>query len=451
MLDTRFLRENLDHVKQRLATRGVSAVLDEFERLDGERRRMIAGVDQLKAERNRASEEVGRLMKEGDAKSAGSLRAKSKELGDRIKEIEGGLVEVQTRLDEILSIVPNLPHDSVPVGADESANREVRRHGEPPRFDYEPRDHLDLGISLGILDTDRAAKITGARFAVLTDAGARLERALIDFMLDVQTKENGYREVWLPAIVNNESLFGTGQLPKFEDDLFRIEVTKVKGLVGDHSTVRPRQFYLVPTAEVPLVNLYRDEILDGDELPVSLTAYTACFRSEAGSYGKDVRGLIRQHQFDKVELVKITSPKDSYERLENLVSDAESILEKLGLHYRVVALCTGDLGFASAKTYDIEVWLPSQNAFRDISSCSNCEAFQARRANIKFRPQSGAKSEFVHTLNGSGLAVGRTWLAILENYQQKDGSVIIPPVLRRYMDGIERIESPHGSTSSIRE
>jgi seryl-tRNA synthetase len=334
-------------------------------------------------------------------------------------------VLAEVRVQELLSALPNIPHESVPVGADESANIEVRRWGKPREFTFEPKDHVDLGTALGILDLERASKIAAARFAILNGAGARLERALINFMLEVQTREHGYLETLPPFIVNRGALFGTGQLPKFETDLFKLE--------------DPRELYLVPTAEVPVTNYYREEILDASQLPMRWAAYTPCFRSEAGSYGRDTRGVIRQHQFEKVELVKYSLPENSYEELESLTRDAETILQKLGLHYRVVTLSTGDLGFGSAKTYDIEVWLPSQNTFREISSCSNYEAFQARRAQIRFRRAGGAKPEFVHTLNGSGLAIGRTWIAVLENYQQEDGSVIVPEVLRPYMGGLERI------------
>ncbi len=444
MLDIRFVRENLALVKERLATRGVPPeTLDRFASLDEQRRAKITEADRLKAERNRLSQDIGRLMRAGEREKAEVIKAQVKDLPERIKRLDAEIADLQAQLDELLASLPNLPHESVPIGPDETANREIRRWGEIPQFDFEPRDHVDLGTALGLLDTERAAKITGARFAVLPDLGARLERALINFMLDVHTKEHGYRELWLPFIINNESLFGTGQLPKFEDDLFKLVTEKVEDLKDDRPATGRREFYLVPTAEVPLVNLYRDEILDGADLPLSLTAYTPCFRSEAGSYGKDVRGLIRQHQFDKVELVKITRPEDSYDELENLTRDAESILQRLELPYRVVVLSTGDMGFAAAKTYDLEVWLPSQNRYREISSCSNCEAFQARRARIRFRREKGAKPEFVHTLNGSGLAVGRTWLAILENHQQADGSVIIPEALRPYLDGLECIVPAH--------
>ncbi|NOT55503.1 MAG: serine--tRNA ligase, partial [Deltaproteobacteria bacterium] len=328
-------------------------------------------------------------------------------------------------LHTLLATLPNLPHESIPVGSDESANQEVKRWGEPPRFSFEPRDHVDIGITLGILDLERATKITGARFSILTGMGARLERALISFCLDLHTKRHGYTEVSPPFIVNANSMYGTGNLPKFEADLFKL--------------TDERNFYLIPTAEVPLTNMYAGEILENDQLPMKMTAYTPCFRSEAGSYGKDTRGLIRQHQFDKVELVKLTRPEDSYQELEGLTANAEAILETLGLAYRRIVLSTGDIGNQSAKTYDLEVWLPSQNTYREISSCSNCEAFQARRAQIRFRRDGKAKPEFVHTLNGSGLAIGRTWIAILENYQQADGSVIIPEALRPYLDGMDRL------------
>jgi seryl-tRNA synthetase len=333
---------------------------------------------------------------------------------------------VEADLTGSMVTVPNLPHESAPIGRDESANQEIKRWGAAPSFDFEPRDHVDLGVALGILDLERATKISGARFSILIGLGARLERALINFCLDVQTKRHGYQEVLPPFIVNSNTLFGTGQLPKFEADLFKL--------------TDERNFYLIPTAEVPLTNIYAGEILDGARLPIKMTAYTPCFRSEAGSYGKDTRGLIRQHQFDKVELVKITRPEDSYDELESLTRDAETILEELGLAYRRVALATGDLGFTSAKTYDIEVWLPSQNTYREISSCTNCEAFQARRASIRFRRDQKSKPEFAHTLNGSGMAIGRLWLALLENYQQADGSIMIPEALRPYLDGLERME-----------
>jgi seryl-tRNA synthetase len=363
------------------------------------------------------------LKKSGQ--DASQLMAETKDMRVQIQELEKAAEEYDTRLNQVLVGIPNIPHASVPVGKSPEDNVEVRRWGSPPKFDFVPKPHWEIGEQLGILDLERAAKISGARFAVYWEAGARLERALANFMLDVHTREHGYTEVLPPYLVNSESMYGTGQLPKFASDSFRVP----------HGE---KDLWLVPTAEVPVTNLYRDEVLDGVKLPVSLTAYTSCFRSEAGSYGKDVRGIIRQHQFQKVELVKFSRPEDSYNELEKLTGDAETILQKLGLHYRVMALSTGDIGFSSAKTYDLEVWLPGQQLFREISSCSNFEAFQARRANIRFRREGKGKSEFVHTLNGSGLAVGRTWLAILENYQQADGSVLIPEVLRSYM-GTERI------------
>ena len=426
MLDINFVRANLDLVRSKLEQRGFPHdVLDRFTELDERRRALITRRDDLNATRNRESQEIGKLMKAGQKDEAESRRGAVREVGDQISATEAELQAVEDELSELMTGLPNLPHESVPVGADESANHEVRRWGTPPRFDFEPLDHIDLGTRLGILDMERAAKISGARFAILTDAGARLERALISFCLDLQTGRHGYREVAPPFIVNDRTLFGTGQLPKFEGDLFKLN--------------DERNLYLIPTAEVPLTNIYAGEILDGAELPIRMTAYTPCFRSEAGSYGKDTRGLIRQHQFDKVELVKLTRPEDSYAELESLTRDAESVLEALGLAYRTVILSTGDMGFSAAKTYDIEVWLPSQKTYREISSCSNCEAFQARRAQIRFRREQKSKPEFVHTLNGSGLAIGRTWLAILENYQQEDGSVVIPQVLQPYLGGMERI------------
>ncbi len=427
MLDINFVRDNLDLVTTKLRTRGFSTeVLDRFSQLETERRSNIRKVDDLKAVRNRESQEIGTLMKAGKKEEAESRRQEVRRIGEEIAERETALKAIKNVLNDLMIGLPNLPHDSVPVGQDESANQEVTRWGTPRAFDFEPRDHVDLGTALGILDLERAAKISGARFAILTGLGARLERALINFCLELQTKRHGYQEVLPPFIVTANTLFGTGQLPKFEADLFKL--TDERGL------------YLIPTAEVPLTNIYADEILDGARLPIKMTAYTPCFRSEAGSHGKDTRGLIRQHQFDKVELVKITRPEDSYDELESLTHDAEVVLEELGLAYRRVALATGDLGFSSAKTYDIEVWLPSQNTYREISSCSNCEAFQARRAGIRFRREQKSKPEFAHTLNGSGLAIGRLWLALLENYQQADGSVVIPQALRPYIDGLEKIE-----------
>jgi seryl-tRNA synthetase len=428
MLDLNYVRENLESVRAALQKRGMpTEALDDFAQADSIRRRAIAESDQLNAERNTASREIGILMKEGKREEAEDQREQVTFLKESISTRNRHRDESEARMHELLSTLPNIPHASVPVGKDETANQEIRRWGKPPEIDFEPKDHVDLGTSLGILDLERAAKIAGARFAILNGAGARLERALIDFMLDLHTREHGYRETLPPFIVNKDSLFGTGQLPKFEADLFKL--------------VDERGLYLVPTAEVPVTNYYREEILDASQLPMKWVAYTPCFRSEAGSYGKDTRGVIRQHQFEKVELVKYSLPENSYDELESLTHDAETVLQRLGIHYRVVALSTGELGFGNAKTYDIEVWLPSQNAFREISSCSNYEAFQARRANIRFRRAGGAKPEFVHTLNGSGLAIGRTWIAILENFQRADGSVVIPEVLRPYMNAMEVIEA----------
>lgn len=428
MLDLNYVRENLDAVRAALEKRGMAtSVLDDFAAADADRRRVISESDQLNGERNAASREIGALMKDGKRDEADARRKQVNELKERIAELDTARDQTEARMRELLSALPNIPHETVPVGKDESANVEVRRWGTKPELDFEAKDHVDLGTALGILDLERATKIAGARFAILNGAGARLERALIDFMLELHTTEHGYTETLPPFIVNRDALFGTGQLPKFEQDLFKLE--------------DERGFYLVPTAEVPVTNYHREEILDASQLPMKWAAYTPCFRSEAGSYGKDTRGIIRQHQFEKVELVKYSLPENSYDELESLTRNAEVILQKLGIHYRVVALASGDLGFGSAKTYDIEVWLPSQNTFREISSCSNYEAFQARRANIRFRRAGGAKPEFVHTLNGSGLAVGRTWIAILENYQQKDGSIVIPEALRPYMKGLERISA----------
>jgi len=426
MLDLNYVRENLDLVRAKLATRGLGPeVLNEFENADAARRRIIAESDQLNAKRNQASREIGALMKDGKRDEAETARKEVNELKARISVLDQQRDEAETRMRDMLVGLPNLPHDSVPQGKSEEDNVEVRRWGQPPVFSFTPKDHVDLGNALGILDLERAAKIASARFAILNGAGARLERALVNFMLDIQTREHGYKETLPPFIVNQNSLFGTAQLPKFEADLFKL--TDDRGL------------YLIPTAEVPVTNYHREEILDASELPMRWAAYTPCFRSEAGSYGKDTRGVIRQHQFEKVELVKYSLPENSYKELESLTRDAEVILQRLGLHYRVVALSTADLGFGSAKTYDIEVWLPSQNTFREISSCSNYEAFQARRSQIRFRRAGGGKPEFVHTLNGSGLAIGRTWIAVLENYQQEDGSVVIPEALKPYMGGMDRI------------
>jgi seryl-tRNA synthetase len=416
MHDLAAFRTNLDAIADRLASRGFILDREEFRSLDAERRAALTEAEQLKADRNRSSAEIAQLRKAGQETAA--RQAEVRALGDRIAGLDERVRHLDDSFRDRLASIPNVPHESVPAGRSSDDNVEVRRVGEPREFDFEPKAHWDLGPELNVLDMERAAKITGARFAVYVGLGARLERALVSFMLDTHTREHGYTEVLPPFLVNSASLFGTGQLPKFAEDLFRCEGT---------------DFWLAPTAEVPVTNLFRDETLDGDKLPVSLTAYTPCFRSEAGSYGRDVRGIIRQHQFQKVELVKFTRPEQSYDELESLTADAERILQKLGLPYRTVVLCTGDMGFASAKTYDIEVWLPGQNGYKEISSCSNYESFQARRAAIRFRSGKG-KSEFAHTLNGSGLAIGRTWVAVIENYQQKDGTVVLPHVLRPYLN-----------------
>jgi len=425
MLDLNFVRENLPRVEDMLRQRGAdpAAVLKDFREVDTQRRKAITEAETMKARRNQATEEIAKLKRSGQ--DASTAIAETKDLREQIQEREKIAADFDSRLQEILSGIPNMPHESVPVGHSAEENVEVRRWGTPPKFDFTPKPHWDLGAELGVLDLERAVKLTGARFAVYWDLGAKLERALANFMLDLHTREHGYTEVLPPYLVNSESMYGTGQLPKFADDLFRVP----------HGE---KDLWLISTAEVPVTNLYRDEVLDAARLPISLTAYTPCFRSEAGSYGKDVRGIIRQHQFQKVELVKFSRPEDSYAEHEKLTRNAETVLQKLGLHYRTMALCTGDMSASSAKTYDIEVWLPGQQLFREISSCSNFESYQARRANIRYRPEGKNKTEFAHTLNGSGLAVGRTWVAILENYQQADGSVAIPEVLRPYI-GAEKI------------
>ena len=425
MLDAGFVRDHLEDVRQRLRSRGLEpdAELEQLATLETRRRRLIPEIEGLKREQNAAADEVARAKRQGQ--DASPIFAANKARGQQIRQLETQLEQVEQQRSGLLMTLPNLPHASVPSGRGADENVEVKRHGEPPAFAFEPKAHWDLGPALGILDFERATRMSGARFSVLLGAGARLARALINFMLDVHTREHGYLEVEPPFLVNADSLRGTGNLPKFEQDLFKI--------AGDWN------LYLIPTAEVPLTNLHRGEILDGRQLPLRYTAYTPCFRSEAGSYGADVRGLIRQHQFDKVELVKFTTAEQSYDELEALTANAETILERLGLPYRRMLLCTGDMGFASAKTYDIEVWLPSQQTYREISSCSNTEAFQARRANIRYRRDGTGKAEFAHTLNGSGLAVGRTLIAILENGQQADGSVIVPGALRPYMGGLETI------------
>ena len=424
MLDLKRVVENRERVLEALSNRGLGQGEIDPWALDADRRRLIQQVEQRRHRQKVGGEEIARLAKAG--KDTSALKAEMKGVAEEVKALEGRLDEVKERIQQFLLVTPNIPDESVPVGPDASANREVRRAGEPPRFSFTPKAHWDLGPELGILDFERAAKVSGARFVVYWDLGARLERALIQFMLDLHTRERGYREVIPPYLVTAETLTGTGQLPKFEGDLFKTRS-------GD------RDLYLIPTAEVPLTCLHRDEILEADRLPLKYAAFTPCFRSEAGSYGKDVRGLIRQHQFHKVELVKLTTPETSMDELESMVTDAEEVLKRLGLPYRVVVLATGDMGFAAAKTYDLEVWLPGQDAYREISSCSNCTDFQARRASLRYRPEPGAKPRFLHSLNGSGLAVGRTLVAILENYQQADGSVVIPETLRPYMGGVERI------------
>jgi seryl-tRNA synthetase len=421
MLELRYIRENLELVKEKCQHRGLApSILDQFSEVDGRRRQILAEVEGLKNRRNLVSDEIARLKRDKSApqKQAETLIAEMRDANGRIKELDGELAELETVLESLVMTIPNLHHDSVPLGSSETDNLEIRQWGEKPSFSFTPKPHWELGEALGILDFERAAKLSGARFSLLKGLASKLERALINFMLDLHTERHGYTEVLPPFMVNTPSMTATGQLPKFADDLFKIEGWDL---------------YLIPTAEVPVTNIHRDETLAEAELPVKYTAYTPCFRSEAGSHGRDTRGLIRQHQFDKVELVKFVTPESSDQELESLLVDAETVLQLLGLHYRVVALCTGDLGFSSAKTYDIEVWLPGQNAYREISSCSNFLDFQARRGGIRYRPEGQKKSRLVHTLNGSGLAVGRTLLAIMENYQRQDGSIEVPEALRPYM------------------
>ncbi len=426
MLDLNFVRENLEAVRTALVNRNFPAEgLDTFVELDAERRRVIGEGDKINQMRNAASKEIGALIQAGKKEEAETKKAEVAGLKDRQSELERERDEKEAAMRDLLSHLPNIPADDVPIGADENANEEIRRWGEKRDFCFEPKDHVDLGEALNILDLERATKITGSRFSILLGAGARLERALVNFMLDVHTTEHGYTETLPPFIVNRSSLFGTNQLPKFEDDLF---------FLNDE-----RGLALIPTAEVPVTNYHAGEILDAKDLPIAYAAYSPCFRSEAGSYGRDTRGLIRQHQFEKVELVKLSLPENSDEEHEKLTANAERILQLLGLPYRTVVLSTGDMGFGARKTYDIEVWLPSQKTCREISSCSNCGDFQARRMNLRFRRGGGEKPEFVHTLNGSGLAVGRTWIAIVENYQQEDGSIMVPEILQRYMNGLEKI------------
>ncbi|WP_018701955.1 serine--tRNA ligase [Anaeromusa acidaminophila] len=422
MLDMKFVRENPEAVLAGLQKRGSALTLDDFLALEKKRREVLTEVEALKSRRNTVSQEISRLKKAKEDAEALILEMRS--VGEKISELDETVRQVEAELKEILLSIPNLPHASVPVGRDEADNPELRRVGEVPSFSFEPKAHWDLGEDLGILDFERGAKVTGARFTFYRGLGARLERALINFMLDVHTREHGYTEFFPPFIANKDSMTGTGQLPKFAEDMFKLE-----GL----------DYYLIPTAEVPITNLHRGEILDAKDLPKYYTAYSACFRAEAGSAGRDTRGIIRQHQFNKVEMVKFCLPEDSYDELEKLVGNAERILQLLELPYRVITLCSGDIGFSSAKTYDLEVWLPSFNTYREISSCSNFEDFQARRADIKFRRDAKSKPEYLHTLNGSGLAIGRTVAAILENYQQADGSVVVPKVLRAFM-GVDVIQ-----------
>jgi seryl-tRNA synthetase len=418
MLDLVYLRENLDLARQRLAHRGFSLDVETFQLLDGERKSIIQEVERLRQLSKKGSDEVARLARE--KVDVTDKRNEMKAISQQIKDKEELLRAVEEKVFQFVSTIPNLTDPDIPIGLTDEQNVEVRRSGEPPKFDFEAKNHWDLCPGLGIFDLERATKITGSRFPLLAGVGARMERALVNFMLDIHTKEHGYKEIVPPFMANSLSLFGTGNLPKFEADLFK---------------VRDTDYYLIPTAEVPVTNIYRDDIIDGQRLPIKFTAYTPCFRSEAGSYGKDVRGIFRQHQFNKVELVKFTRPEESRQELESLTADAEDILKRLKLPYRVVIHSTGDTSFSASRSYDIEVWLPGQNAYREVSSCSNFDAFQARRANIRYRPSAGEKVRFVHTMNGSGLAVGRTWIAIIENYQQKDGTVIIPEALRPYMDG----------------
>jgi len=423
MLEAKYIREHIDEVQEALALRGQAISLEQFVSIDGERRKAIQEWEKLRALQKKVSDEVSKRKREGH--DASELILEMKKVSQEMKGLDGIVEEKEKALQEFLLTIPNLPHVSVPKGKDSSDNAEVRRWGDIPKFDFEPKPHWDLGEELGILDFKSGAKIAGARFTLYWDLGAKLERALINFMLDLHTREHGYREVLPPFMVNRTTMTGTGQLPKFEEELFKVEGT---------------DYFLIPTAEVPVTNIHQDEVLDEEVLPLYYTAYTPCFRKEAGSYGKDTRGLIRQHQFNKVELVKFTKPENSYDELEKLLSNAEEVLKRLKLPYRVVNLCTGDLGFSASKTYDIEVWLPGQDTFKEISSCSNFEDFQARRAKIRYRVSGKSKTEYVHTLNGSGLAVGRTLVAILENYQQADGTVVIPDVLRPYLYGVDRIE-----------
>ncbi|WP_027339721.1 serine--tRNA ligase [Halonatronum saccharophilum] len=424
MLDLGFIRDNIDFIKGTLKNRGTKAPIDEFTEVDNKRRELIQEVERLKQERNEESSKIGLLKRDGKHKEAQKIIDKMGQVADKIKELDEELKGYEDRLEEIMLQIPNIPHQDVPVGKDEDDNISIREWGEVRNFDFEPKAHWDLGVDLDILDFERGAKVSGARFTFLKGLGSRLERALISFMLDVHRSEHGYEEVFPPFMVHRDSMLGTGQLPKFEEDAFKVEGT---------------DYFLIPTAEVPITNMYRDQILDSDDLPIYHVAHSACFRAEAGAHGRDTRGIIRQHQFNKVEMVKFVNPEDSYKELDKLVDNAETILKKLGLPYRVMSMCTGDLGFTAARKFDIEVWLPSYEDYKEISSCSNFEDFQARRAKIKYRPEANSNAEFVHTLNGSGLAIGRTVAAILENYQNEDGSITIPEVLRPYMGGVEKI------------
>ncbi len=425
MLDLTFVRENITLIKENLELRGAKAPIDEFETVDEKRRELIQKVEDLQQTRNQESAKIGQLKREGKDEQAQEIIDKMQEVADEIKELEVKVKEYETKLEEIMLQLPNIPHKDVPKGESEADNVCIKKWGEPTEFNFSPQPHWELGEKLDILDFEKGAKVSGARFTFLKEAGAKLERALINFMLDIHTEENGYKEVFPPYIVREESMYGTGQLPKFKEDAFKLE--------GQDS-------YLIPTAEVPVTNMYREQILDLEQLPIYHVAYSSCFRAEAGAHGRDTRGIIRQHQFNKVELVKFVEPESSYDELEKLLKNAERILQLLNLPYRIVNLCTGDLTFASAKTYDIEVWMPGYNKYREISSCSNFEDFQARRAEIKYRPEADAKSKFIHTLNGSGLAIGRTVAAIMENYQNADGSITIPEKLRSYMGGKEKIK-----------
>jgi len=424
MLDSKFMEENMLEVKRKIESRGAAVDFDQFMALDRGRKEIIKKVEELERERNVGSKKMGELMREGKKDEAGALQEEMKKISSQIKDLGELRSKAEEEFRDYMLTIPNIPNDLVPVGKSEEDNLEIRKWGEPRDFEFEPKDHIEIGKDLDILDLDRAAKITGARFALYKGLGARLERALINFMLDLHTNEHGYKEVLPPFMANTDSFIGTGNLPKFEEDLFKVKDTN---------------FYLIPTAEVPVTNIHRDEILKEDELTIKYVAYTPCFRSEAGSYGKDVKGIIRQHQFNKVELVKFSTPENSYAEHESLTENAERVLQLLGLPYRVVLLCTGDMGFSSAKTYDLEVWVPSENTYREISSCSNFEDFQARRASIRYRPKGGGKTQFAHTLNGSGLAVGRTVIGILENFQNADGSVTIPVALVPYMGGVTKI------------